>query len=71
MAADFIAIDLSKLEYAGAIHDPVSAVLFAAPTSVDHSWVHGRRIVTDGKLATMELEPVIERHNSLARLLVS
>lgn len=71
MAADFIALDLSKLEYAGALHDPVAAVLLASPTSVDHSWVHGRRIVADGKLVNMEIEPVIERHNALAQSLVT
>ncbi len=71
MAADFIALDLSRLEYAGAFHDPVAAVLLAAPTSVQHSWVHGRRIVADGKLVTIEIEPLIERHNALARSLVT
>ncbi|MDA2978834.1 MAG: 8-oxoguanine deaminase [Actinomycetota bacterium] len=71
MAADFIALDLSKLEYAGALHDPVAAVLLASPTSVDHSWVHGRRIVADGKLVNMGIEPVIERHNALAQSLVT
>ena len=71
MAADFIALDLSKLEYAGSLHDPVAAVLLATPTSVDHSWVHGRRIVASGRLVNMEIEPVIERHNALAHSLVT
>ena len=65
-AADFIAIDMSRLEYAGAQHDQVAAVLLAAPTTVDHSYVHGRAVVTDRRLTGVELEPLIERHNSLA-----
>lgn len=69
--ADFIAIDLNKPEYAGAHHDPVAAVLLCAPTRVDHSYVHGRPVVTNGHLVNLELEPLIERHNTLASDLVS
>ncbi len=66
MAADFIAIDLNRLEFAGAHHDPVAAVILAAPTGVDYNYVHGRPIVVEGALVTIELEPLIEHHNALA-----
>ncbi|MFV1970984.1 MAG: 8-oxoguanine deaminase [Acidimicrobiia bacterium] len=69
-AADFIAIDLNKLEYAGAHHDPVAAVLLSAPSTVDHSYVHGRPVVTEGHLTNLELEPLVERHNALASALM-
>ena len=69
-AADFIAIDMDKLEYAGALHDPVAAVLLAAPTTVDYNYVHGNAVVTKGRLTGLELEPLIERHNELATGLV-
>src|SRR5690606_15026897 len=36
-AADMIAIDLDRVEYAGALHDPVAATVHCAPTKVDHS----------------------------------
>ena len=65
-AADFIAVDLSRLEYAGALHDPVAAVMLAAPVNVDFNYVAGRAVVADGKLTSIELEPLIERHNQLA-----
>jgi cytosine/adenosine deaminase-related metal-dependent hydrolase len=65
-AADFIALDLSRLEYAGALHDPVAAVIFAAPVNVDFNYVGGMPVVADGRLVTTELEPLIERHNMLA-----
>ncbi len=71
MCADMIAVDLGKLEFAGALGDPVAAVLFAAPTSVDQSWVHGRRIVRDGQLATLDVPRAVEQHNVLAQSLVS
>lgn len=66
MAADFVAIDLDHLEYAGAHHDPVAAVVFCAPLGVDVSYVHGQPVVRDRELMGVELPPVIERHNRLA-----
>ena len=65
-AADFVAFDLDRLEYAGAHHDPVSAVVFCAPVGVDISFVHGRAVVRDRELVGLELPPVIEQHNRLA-----
>jgi 8-oxoguanine deaminase len=66
MAADFIALDMSKLEYAGAHGDMVAATLLAAPTTVTHNYVGGEPVVVDGELVTLDMEPVIERHNQLA-----
>jgi cytosine/adenosine deaminase-related metal-dependent hydrolase len=68
--ADFIAISLDRLEYAGALHDPIAAVLFVAPTGVDQNYVHGRAVVKDGELVGVELPTLIEKHNvAAARLL--
>jgi cytosine/adenosine deaminase-related metal-dependent hydrolase len=71
MAADFIAFDLNRIEYAGAPHDPVAAVVFCAPVGVDVSYMHGQPVVRDGALVGVELGPVIERHNRLAAELVT
>ncbi|NIA03377.1 MAG: 8-oxoguanine deaminase [Nitrospirae bacterium] len=68
--ADFIAISLDRIEYAGALHDPVAAVLFVAPVHVDHSFVHGRAVVRDGEVVGVDLPPLIERHNRAAQRLV-
>jgi len=70
-AADFVALSMSKLEYAGAQHDPVAAVLLAAPADVDHNYVHGRPVVVYGRLVSVDLEPLIERHNVLATSLLN
>ncbi len=70
-AADMIAIDMRKLEYAGAQHDLLAAVLLAAPTHVDHSWVGGKRIVDSGRVRGFDQELLIERHNKLSGELVS
>jgi len=71
MAADFAAFDVRRLEYAGALHDPVAALLFCTPVNAAYTVANGRVIVREGRLATLELEPVIERHNALARALIN
>ncbi|WP_245004394.1 8-oxoguanine deaminase [Paraburkholderia sacchari] len=66
MAADFIAFDLRQPHFAGALHDPVAALVFCAPSQVALSVINGRVVVKEGVLQTVELGPVIERHNRLA-----
>jgi 8-oxoguanine deaminase len=69
MAADFVSFELRQPLFAGAQADPVAALVFCAPSQVAHSVINGRRVVKDGVLATVELGPVIERHNRLAQQL--
>ena len=69
-AADCIAIDLNRLAYAGGLHDPVAATVFCAPQEVDLALVNGRVVVRDGEIITLEMGPVIERQNAIARRLV-
>jgi cytosine/adenosine deaminase-related metal-dependent hydrolase len=69
--ADFIAIDLNRIEFAGALHDPVAAVVFCHPVTVDYAYVHGRAIVTQGQLTTLELPELVEDHNKAAQRLVN
>lgn len=71
-AADFIGVKLNRLELAGgAIHDPVAALLLCPPHGVDLSFINGRQVVANGQLAGVNLEPVIARHNALAREMVA
>lgn len=71
MAADFVAFDLGQLPYAGALHDVVAALVFCTSTNVNYSVINGRVVVCDGVLTTLELEPLIERHNTIALALVN
>lgn len=71
MAADFVAFDVRGLGYAGALHDPVAALLFCTSTNVAYNVTNGRVLVREGRLTTLEIEPVIERHNALARALIN
>lgn len=65
-AADFCAVSLDRLEYAGAQTDPVAALLFAAPTRVDYTYVHGRPIVHKAELVTADVGELVATHNRLA-----
>ena len=71
MSADLIAIDLNRVEYAGALHDPVAATVLCAPLGVDFSMINGRVVVKEGQLTTIDLVPVIERHNEISRALIN
>lgn len=70
MAADAVAIDLERIEYGGALHDPLAAVIFCAPGRVDHSWVGGRRVVDNGRLVGVDEDALVAGHNRLAADLV-
>ncbi len=67
MSADFVAFDLRTPAFAGALHDPVAALVFCAPAGVAWSVVDGKVVVRGGALATIDLGPQVERHNRLAR----
>jgi 8-oxoguanine deaminase len=71
MAADLIGFRLKRLDYAGALHDPMAALVFCTPQRVDLSIINGSLVVEDGNLLTADLEPLIERHNRIARGMVS
>ena len=69
-AADFFAVRLERLEYAGALHDPVAALALCAPVRADYTVVGGRFVVREGHLVTLDLPALVERHNRLAKALV-
>jgi 8-oxoguanine deaminase len=67
--ADFFTLDLAAIDYAGALHDPVAATVFCAPTRARFTVVQGRVVVEDGRVATLDMAPVVARHNRLAAAL--
>ena len=68
--ADFIAFDLNKLDFTGALQDPLAALLFCNPVNVDVNVVGGKYIVKDGDLQTLDLPIHIEKHNQAAARLL-
>ena len=63
---DCFTLDLDRLEYAGARHDPVAAALLAAPTPARHVVVAGKRVIDDGRHATIDETELVVRHNRIA-----
>jgi cytosine/adenosine deaminase-related metal-dependent hydrolase len=53
----------------GAVHDPVGALLLCSSANADYTVVNGRVVVREGRIATVDMGPLIERHNTLARQL--
>src|SRR5450830_1229804 len=66
MSADLVMFKLDQIGFAGALHDPVAALVFCTPPNVSYSIINGRVIVRDGQCTTIDLGMTIERHNALA-----
>lgn len=65
--ADFFTVPLDGVATAGALADPVAAAVFCAPLPpARHVVVHGRPVVRDGALLTVDLPPVVREHNANA-----
>ncbi|HEX2860092.1 MAG TPA: 8-oxoguanine deaminase [Lacunisphaera sp.] len=70
MSADFIAVNVDRPAFAGAQRDIVAALVLCQCDAVDYSFIHGRRVVDQGRLATVDLPRLIEQTNrSSVRLL--
>lgn len=68
--ADFFAVNLNQLDYAGALHDPLAALVFCAPVKADYTVVGGKFVVKEGNLVNIDLPVHIEKHNQRAARLV-
>jgi 8-oxoguanine deaminase len=68
--ADFFAINLNRLDYAGALHDPVAAAVFCQPVRADYTVIGGRFVVREGQLVPVDEMKLVERHNRAAKRLL-
>jgi len=67
LCADLALFDLHTVGMAGgAVHDPVAALMLCASPQAAVTIVHGRVVVREGQLATVDLPRLVERHNRLA-----
>jgi cytosine/adenosine deaminase-related metal-dependent hydrolase len=67
LCADFALFDLRTLGFAGgAVHDPVASLLLCASPQAAYTVVNGRVVVREGMLTSVNLGPLLERHNRLA-----
>ncbi|MGI8905302.1 MAG: 8-oxoguanine deaminase [Candidatus Sumerlaeaceae bacterium] len=69
--ADVILIDLQKIGFAGALHDPVTAPVFAGDSHiVDTTIVNGEIVVSGGNLVRIREEEIVEKANAAAAEMV-
>jgi cytosine/adenosine deaminase-related metal-dependent hydrolase len=66
MSADIVMFKLDGIGMAGALHDPVAALVFCTPPNVACSIINGKVVVRDGQLCTIDLPVIVERNNKLA-----
>lgn len=71
MAADFAAYRLDAIDFAGALHDPLAALLFCGPVRADLVAVQGRVRIQEGQFVDLDLPPLIARHNAIAKALAN
>jgi cytosine/adenosine deaminase-related metal-dependent hydrolase len=65
--ADFAMFRTDTLSMAGgAVHDPLGALLLCASNNADYTIVNGKVVVRQGCLTSIDLGPLLERHNVLA-----
>jgi len=69
--ADFFAVNLNKLGFAGGLHDPVATLVFCAPVQADYTVVGGKFIVKEGQMVTVDAPLLVEKHNRAARRLLA
>ena len=67
MAADFIGYRLERLDFAGALHDPLAALVFCTPPKVDLSVINGRCAARDGEIVGLDVAALTRRHNAISR----
>jgi len=67
--ADLAIWDMSGVAAAG--HWDWGALLLAGPTRVRDLFVEGRRVVAEGRIATLDMGPVIGHQRALARSLAN
>jgi 8-oxoguanine deaminase len=70
MAADLAMFDLNRVAYAGAQHDPLAALVFCAPQPASMVMVDGKIVVSEGRVTTVDIGKVVERHNQISRAMV-
>lgn len=69
-AADLIAFDLTQIEFAGGLSDPVAALVHCGADRVDFAMVNGEFRVRDGRLVNESIYRLIPRHNEISLRLI-
>lgn len=69
-AADLIVFDTTGIEFAGALSDPLAAIVHCGADRVDTAMVNGVVRVRDGRLVDESVYKLIPRHNEISLSLI-
>jgi 8-oxoguanine deaminase len=67
---DLALFRLDGVAFAGASHDEIASLVFCNTPPADYTIVQGRVVVEEGRLASLEIEPLIERHQQFSKALL-
>ena len=62
-AADLVAWRVEDLAHAGAVADPVAALVTCAPGNAWLSVIDGRVVIENGRIPGLDLETLVNEHN--------
>ncbi len=66
LVGDIAIWDLTGIQFAGAIADPIEGWLRCGPTAVRDTIVHGRAVVRNGALVSTKVDEMMKTHSRLA-----
>jgi cytosine/adenosine deaminase-related metal-dependent hydrolase len=69
-AADLVAFRIDGIEHAGALADPVAALVTCTPVQAWLSVINGRVVIEDGLLHGIDLPQLVAQHNALSQQLL-
>ncbi|MCP3874595.1 MAG: 8-oxoguanine deaminase [Desulfobacteraceae bacterium] len=70
-AADLAIFNIKKMEYAGALSDPVAALIFSGFNhATDYTIVNGKIVVENGKLKGFDEDDIMNKANALSQKMI-
>ena len=69
-AADLVAFRIDGLGHAGALGDPVAALLTCAPGPAWLSMINGKIVVEGGQIKGLDLRALIDKHNGISHAML-
>ena len=67
--ADFFTLDLNRVEFSGALHDPVAAAVMCSPVPARDVFVGGTAVIEDRRHRSIDEGALVEEHNEAASAL--
>ncbi|MCE5192866.1 MAG: 8-oxoguanine deaminase [Candidatus Cryosericum sp.] len=70
-AADIIMWDLDTLEFAGGLHDPLTAPIMCDAKQVSFNMVNGKVLIENGDFTTIDIQTLVDKQNTIAARLMA